>query len=86
MISTADNGGSAIQIDPAERAAQRLVSKLILLLVIDNPNVTRDDAIAAFREARAQMQHAPIDATTRAVLVAALDSVLGWLDPPTVWH
>ena len=71
-------------MDPAERAAQRLISKLILLLMIENESVTRDDAIAAFREAREQLQLAPVDATTRGVLVAAVESVLHWLDQPTI--
>lgn len=73
-------------MDRAERAAQRMISKLILLLLIEFDSAGRDDAIAAFREARDQLLYAPLDARSRATLVAAAESMLDWLDGRPAWH
>jgi hypothetical protein len=83
MRAAAGAGGG---MDVAERAAQRLVDKIILMLVIEHERVSRADAIAAFAEARAQLARSPIDARSRAVLVAAVDHMLAWLEQPRVWH
>jgi len=66
----------------AEHAAQRLITKLILILMIEHGIVTHDDVVASFSEAKRQLAEARLEPRVRIVLIGALDSVLRALAPP----
>ena len=63
-----------------DAAVHRMISKVMMLVLIENGVINRDDAIAGFREAKRQIAASALDGELRQRMVREIESLLRSLE------